>query len=58
MAYTATFTATTAVAKASFGITIAHTPAAGQPSALPNSGPVMLTQGGVWLAPLGAKTFF
>ena len=58
VAYTATFTATTAVAKASFGITIDHTPAAGQPSALPNSGPVMLTQGGVWVAPLGAKTFF
>lgn len=58
VAYTATFTATTATARASFGITIAHTPAAGQPSALPNSGPVMLTQGGVWVAPLGAKAFF
>jgi large repetitive protein len=56
--YTATFTATTAAAAASFGITIAYTPAVGQPSALPDSGPVALTQGGIWVAPLGAQALF
>jgi hypothetical protein len=58
VAYTATFTATTATAAASFGIEISYTPAAGQPSALPDSGPVTLSQGAIWVAPLGAEKFF
>jgi MBG domain (YGX type) len=45
--YTANFTATTKTAVASFGIKIAYTPAAGQPSPLPNSEPVALTSGGI-----------
>jgi hypothetical protein len=57
VAYTAAFTATTTKTAASFGIEIAYTPAAGQPSVLPDSGPVTLTQGGIWVAQLGAKFF-
>jgi hypothetical protein len=58
VAYTATFTATTTTTAASFGIEISYTAAAGQPSVLPNSGPVTLTHGGIWVAQLGSEKFF
>jgi hypothetical protein len=44
--YTATLTATTKTTPAIFGIEIAYTPSAGQPTPLPNSGPTILTSGG------------
>jgi MBG domain (YGX type)/Putative Ig domain len=50
VSYTAVFTATTKTAKASFGITIAYTPSAGQPSPLPNSGATTLTTGGITMS--------
>jgi hypothetical protein len=45
--YKATANATTKTSPGSFGVTISYTPAAGQPTALPNSSPVAVTKGGI-----------
>jgi hypothetical protein len=58
VAYTAKFTATTAKAAATFGITINYTPAHGQPATLPDSSPVPLINGGIWVAAGGGGRFF
>jgi hypothetical protein len=44
-----TCTDTTKSSPGSFGITVAYTPAAGQPSPLPNSAPITLSKGAIGL---------
>jgi hypothetical protein len=50
VAFTARFTATAKTSPGSFGIQISYTPAAPQPSALPNSSPVSLKSGTITMA--------
>ncbi len=50
VSYTARVTATTKSSPGSFGITIAYTPGAGQPSPLPNSSPITITRGSITLS--------
>ncbi len=50
VAYTATYTETTKTSAGTFGVTITYTPAAGQPTPLPNSAPIKLTAGTIALS--------
>jgi hypothetical protein len=50
VAYTATYTETTKTSAGTFGVTITYTPAAGQPTPLPNSAPIKLTTGTIALS--------
>jgi hypothetical protein len=45
VSYTATYAATTKTSPGTLGVSIAYTPAKGQPTPLPNSAPITLTTG-------------